>query len=284
MRRGLAVDGGGERQHHLAHYAIAPPAATIPIREDCPARLRPAPKAGRPARGTAPGKIRPAPWPKGRPPPPPRRSWSGPAPRPNRWRRPPPYPARRRRCRAAPWPPRPPWLAPRGSGAGRVFFRSASAARRPDRGPIPGSLERSEISRSISGPAEAATLEFQPRYGAGQPRQRPMACCISACEAGVELGLGVGVAARIRSASVSASPSLKMSSPIFTATSSPDPFRDRVTRPEPATPSTVVSASFAWASCSFCCNPLRLLHQAAQIFHRLNPSNYPLILTTRRAA
>ena len=34
---------------------------------------------------------------------------------------------------------------------------------------------------------------------------------------------------------------------------SPGPFRPIVTRPPPELPSAVVSAIFAWASCSFCC-------------------------------
>ena len=48
-------------------------------------------------------------------------------------------------------------------------FSSASAARRADRGPSPGSLASSEISRSISGPAEAATLDSAHSRAGGKP-------------------------------------------------------------------------------------------------------------------
>ncbi len=38
-----------------------------------------------------------------------------------------------------------------------------------------------------------------------------------------------------------------------TPLSSPEPARLTLTRPAPDWPSTTVSASLAWASCSFCC-------------------------------
>src|SRR5438105_13957944 len=47
------------------------------------------------------------------------------------------------------------WLS--GPRSWSRFFRSCSVARRADRGPSPGSLDKSAISRSISGPADAAT-------------------------------------------------------------------------------------------------------------------------------
>src|SRR3954468_2555329 len=60
----------------------------------------------------------------------------------------------------------------RGVSSWSRFLSRASAARRAERGPSPGSLPSSEISRSISGPAEAANRSELRHAGDVHPGQR----------------------------------------------------------------------------------------------------------------
>src|SRR5579859_959323 len=78
----------------------------------------------------------------------------------------------------------------RGESSWSRRFKSAKAARLADRGPRPGSLESRLISRSISGPADAAKSELR---HAGHPGERSGRLGHQLGRALVELALGVGV-------------------------------------------------------------------------------------------
>ena len=141
MGRGLAIDRGGQGQHHLPHHSRRPHRCTSSVTR----RLS----------GPTPSSAESSPpstWKRPRNAPP--RSMAqraptssttqimvaGPASRPSRWRRPRPYPARRRRCRAAPSAAASAMAWARGVSSWSRFFRSASAARRAERGPHAGKL------------------------------------------------------------------------------------------------------------------------------------------------
>src|SRR6478672_9708563 len=80
-----------------------------------------------------------------------------------------------------------------GTSSWSRFFSRASAARRAERGPMPGSLASRLISRSISGPAEAAKSEEFRHAGNVHSGHRSGGLAHQGAVDLVQLPLGVGV-------------------------------------------------------------------------------------------
>ncbi len=254
---GLAVDGGGQGQDHLAHARRSRPGRPARRRAGRRGRRRPAPTAGRPARGSGPGRRRPAPWPTGRRPPRPRRSGRRRGAGRRRWRRGRGCPARRRSSRAAPCAP----ASARACGQG-VEQLLAPLEQGQRRAPGRARAQPRQLGQQRDQPLDLGS------GGGGQALELARACRACRGHAGQrarglahQLGLWPRPACawrrRGRRRSGRRPPRPRRGPAGWRRCRRRAARRCRsgstLTMPPPAVPSTVVSASLAWASCSFCC-------------------------------